>query len=504
MGRTRRHRRWHLGLVGRFALASLVVFVLIALALSFIASRELARQAERSAEFHAEYVADHVMKYALLDVRPDGDLAAPFRGNAYRRLDQLVRTRILEPPVVRVKVYAPSGVIIYSDEPRLVGMRFPGEPDEETLHGETVSEVTDLGEKENVFERSLAKRLYSTYRPIYLRGAATGRPDAVVEMYQDYGSISAEASAFFRSRLESFGIAMVVLYVALLPIVLSASRALRRQNVQLEEQAGRLEELLATEQQSVAELRNLNKMQSDFAAVASHELRTPLTAILGYVKTLRRPEFENDPVARAEFLGAIERQSDRLFRLITNMLTAAQVEHHEATLVTGPVPLARIMEEVVEGFHESANRLVVRIPEDLPQVETDRVLLGEVLANLVDNALKYSAASTEVVVAAEAFGSEMQITVHDSGVGIAPEELGRIFDRFYQSDQTATRRFGGVGLGLHLVQELVRTLGGTVRVESEQGVGTTFTVGLPLRRPAASEAGQPAPPAPPAPVPVGG
>ena len=229
MVRTR--KRWHLGLVGRFALASLVVFVLIAVAVSFIASRELARQAERSAEFHAEYVADHVMKYALLDVRPDGNMSAPFTGKAYRRLNELVRTRILEAPVVRVKVYAPSGVIVYSDEPRLVGMRFPGEPDSETLVGQTVSEVTNLDERENIFERSLATRLYSTYRPIYFHGRETGRPDAVVEMYQDYNSIASEASAFFRSRLASFGIALVILYVALLPIVLSASRALRRQNV---------------------------------------------------------------------------------------------------------------------------------------------------------------------------------------------------------------------------------------------------------------------------------
>ncbi len=499
MFRTRHRRRWHLGLVGRFALASMVVFVLIALAVSFIASRELARQAEHSAEFHAEYVADHVMKYALLDVRPDGTMSTPFTGRAYHRLDALVRTRILEAPVERVKVYAPSGVIIYSDEPRLVGMRFPGEPDEKTLRGETVSEVTDLDERENVFERSLAKRLYSTYRPIHLHGSETGRPDAVVEMYQDFSSISAEAGAFFRSRLFSFGIALVVLYVALLPIVLSASRALRRQNIQLEEQARRLEQLLATEQQSVAELRRLNKMQSDFAAVASHELRTPLTAILGYVKTLRRPEFEGDPVARAEFLGAIERQSDRLFRLITNMLTAAKVEHHEAVLVLGPVPLARIMEEVAEGFHDSAGRLVVRISEDLPQIETDRVLLGEVLANLVDNALKYSAATTQVVVGAGVDGAQMVISVQDSGVGIAPEELERVFDRFYQSDQSATRRFGGVGLGLHLVQELVRTLSGTVQVESEHGVGTTFFVRLPISHPASSTGGRTAP-APPVPV----
>ncbi|HXJ65534.1 MAG TPA: HAMP domain-containing sensor histidine kinase [Actinomycetota bacterium] len=488
MSRTKHHRRFRLGLVGRFALASLVVFVLIALGVSFVASREMVRQAERSAQFHAVYVADHVMRFALEESRPGDDFETPFTGRAYQRLDTLVRTRILEDPVVRVKVYAPDGTIIYSDEPRLVGKRFEGEPDAETLRGETVSDVTDLSEPENLFERSLAKQLFSTYTPLFPGSDPTRKPEAIVETYQDYSSIQSEASQFFRSRLLSFGIALVVLYIALLPIVLGASRALRRQNAQLEEQARRLSHTLETEQESVAELRRLNKMQSDFAAVASHELRTPLTAILGYVKTLRRPEFENDPVARAEFLAAIERQSDRLFRLITNMLTAAQVEHHDGALQIGAVPLSSVVEEVVEGFHESSGRLDVRVAEDLPPLETDRVLLGEVLANLIDNALKYSGATTQVVVAAQAAGGEMQITVHDAGVGISPQERERIFDRFYQSDQSTTRRFGGVGLGLHLVRELTRRLGGSVALESEPGVGTTFLIRLPILLPAAPQA----------------
>jgi signal transduction histidine kinase len=230
-------------------------------------------------------------------------------------------------------------------------------------------------------------------------------------------------------------------------------------------------------------------MQSDFAAVASHELRTPLTAILGYVKTLRRPEFENDTVARAEFLGAIERQADRLSRLITNMLSAAQVEHHESALRIAPFELDSLVEEIAEGFHESAGRLVVDLPGELPPLESDRDLLGEVLANLVDNGLKYSTADTPVVLGAMLNGNEIVITVHDSGVGIDPREQDQVFERFYQSDQSATRRFGGVGLGLHLVRELVQALGGTVSLESQPGVGSTFTVSMPLRHP--SLAGKP-------------
>src|SRR5207244_8083965 len=119
-----------------------------------------------------------------------------------------------------------------------------------------------------------------------------GRPKAVVELYQDYASIEARARAFLRDRVITLGFGLVLLYVVLLPVAVGASRRLRRQNDQLEEQARRLSVLLAREQNTVAELRGLNQMKSDFAAVASHEMRTPLTAILGYVKTLRQPEFE--------------------------------------------------------------------------------------------------------------------------------------------------------------------------------------------------------------------
>jgi signal transduction histidine kinase len=479
----RRRRRLHLGLVARFALASLAIFVLIAIALSFVASREMSRRAERSAEFHAVVEANEVFRFALEDSGVRVPLHGLIAGRNYAQLNALVTSRILQEPVVRLKLWSPEGVILYSDERRLVGRRFAHEPDAEAVGGETVSEVSDLNEPENRYERSLGARLFATYVPLYLHSSPRGRPDAIVELYQEYSSIQAEANAVFRELLLSFGAALLVLYMALLPIVLRASRALRAKNDQLDWQARRLEGLLTVEQRSVAELRSLNKMQSDFAAVASHELRTPLTAILGYVKTLQRPEFEDDEVARTEFLGAIERQSGRLFRLITNLLTAAHVEHHGAALDVAPIRLAELAEEVVEGFHEASGRIAVNVPADLPTLHSDATLVGGILANLIDNGLKYSADESPVEIEASADVTWMRISVRDSGVGVSSDEARRIFDRFYQSDQSATRRFGGVGLGLHLVRELTRTLGGTVEVDSEPGAGSVFIVTLPLRQP---------------------
>jgi len=468
--------------VARFALASLVVFGLIALAVSFEASRELTHRAESSAQFHAAFVTENLLRNAMEDAN-SVSIDTPLTGVRYQRLNRLVRERVLHAPVVRVKVWSPDGVILYSDAHELVARRFDDEPDPEAVDGRVSSEVSNMDDEENVAERSLADRLFSTYVPLDLDGAPGGRPEVVVEVYQDYAAIQHEASSFFRGRLLSFGVALVVLYLALLPIVFRAGRALRRQNVQLESQAHRLEDLLEREQGAVIELRWLNKVQSDFAAVASHELRTPLTAILGYVKTLRRPDFEADAVARAEFLAAIERQADRLSRLIINLLTATQVEHHEDSLEIAPFDINGLADEIVEAFNESKGRLQVKLPDGLPQIESDRVMVSGIVANLVDNALKYSPDSTPVVLRAEVDGGVVRISVRDSGIGVAPDQQDRIFDRFYQADQSATRRFGGVGLGLHLARELAERLGGRVELDSRPGIGSTFTVTLPVRWP---------------------
>ncbi len=428
----RRFLRWRPGLVGSFALASLFAFAVLWGALSFVVSRQVVQSGERDAQFHAEFVTNSILRFQLVPK----DLGGPVRGRAYLRLDRFVRTRILQAPVVRVKVWSTGGTVLYSDEPRLVGRSYDEDPAPEAASGAgPVSEVTDLREPENAFERGLAPKLFATYVPLYLMGhPQRGSPDAVVELYQDYSSIESRASNLFRTRLITLGAGLLVLYVALMPIALSTSRRVRRQNDLLEDQAGRLEELLEREQDNVAELRRLNQMQSDFVAVASHELRTPLTAILGYVKTLQRPEFEQDPTARREFLSAMERQGDRLFRLVANLLSAAQV----------------------------------------------------------DNALKYSPPDAPIELGAEAAGGTLRVWVRDHGIGIDAVDLDRIFDRFYQTDQSSTRRYGGVGLGLHLVKQLAQTMGGSVEVDSAPGVGSTFTVILPVRAPQAGVGGEPA------------
>jgi signal transduction histidine kinase len=258
---------------------------------------------------------------------------------------------------------------------------------------------------------------------------------------------------------------------------------LSEQNDVLEEQTRRLEELLEKEHHTVDELRELNRMKGEFVAVVSHELRTPVTALLGYAKTLRQPEFAEDPKMREEFLERMERQSDRLLLLVENLLTAANLESDQVRVRVGRVLFEDLVREVVESLGSQANRVHVDIPTELPVLTTDRQLLSRVLQNLVDNAIKYSDTDSPCELAASMEGDHVLFSVRDYGIGIESEEQNRIFERFYQVDSSSTRTYRGTGLGLSLVREVLEKLGGTIEVESAPGEGSRFTVRLPVQHP---------------------
>jgi signal transduction histidine kinase len=221
-------------------------------------------------------------------------------------------------------------------------------------------------------------------------------------------------------------------------------------------------------------------MKGEFVAVVSHELRTPVTALIGYAKTLKRPEFADDPELRAEFLQRMERQSERLLSLIENLLTASRIESDQLPVSVGRVLFEDLCRDVVEGLAIEASRVSLAVPTDLPVLFTDRQLLSRVVSNLVDNALKYSPNGTPCELGARAAGSSIVFWVEDRGIGIPESEIPKIFEHFYQVDASSTRTFRGAGLGLSLVQDLLRKLGGTIEVQSREGEGSRFTVTIPV------------------------
>jgi signal transduction histidine kinase len=324
-----------------------------------------------------------------------------------------------------------------------------------------------------------------------LRKMHGSAPYEVLFSYLGLGLFGAVIARFY--SLE--GLRSVTVFLA--PLVFARqmyfrSRALAdrlaEQNTLLAEQAQRLETLLETEHETVAELREFSRMKGEFVAVVSHELRTPVTALIGYAKTLRQPEFSDDGKLRDEFLDRMVRQGDRLLRLVENLLTAANLENQQLKVSLGRVLFEDLCRETAEGLAGEEGRIITSVPPELPVLMTDRQLLGRVLSNLLDNALKYSPEGTSCELAAVRDGDHIRFWVRDHGIGIDSSKVERIFDRFYQVDSSHTRSFRGAGLGLSLVRDLLEHLGGVIEVTSAPGEGSTFSVRLPIRHPSAGPA----------------
>lgn len=236
----------------------------------------------------------------------------------------------------------------------------------------------------------------------------------------------------------------------------------------------------------VTELRRLETVRRDFVANVSHELRTPLTAIKGYAETLLGPAGEERETA-SRFLQVIDRHSERLGRLIDDLLTLSDLEFGRTPLRRRPLPLEPAVDDVVQILGERAAQrgvtLVAEVPPETPLVHADGDQLRQVLINLVDNAIKYTSAGGEVRIGARATAGagppSVEVAVADTGIGIPSRDLPRLTERFFRVDKARSRELGGTGLGLAIVKHIVQAHGGRLAIESALGHGTTVRVILP-------------------------
>jgi signal transduction histidine kinase len=231
--------------------------------------------------------------------------------------------------------------------------------------------------------------------------------------------------------------------------------------------------------------RELNRLKDDFVAVVSHELRTPLTSIQGYVKTLLQlsPDLPDDQ--RRAFLEAADRQSDRLRRLIEQLLVVGRLDSHVEPLSLSWVDVDELVAHVVEelGPRAQGHAFDVRVAADLPRLRTDEGKLHQILSNLVENALKYAPPDTRLTIKADPAPEGVRVGVIDEGPGIPSDAHERIFERFYQVDQSATRRVGGTGLGLYICRRMAEALGARLWLARSDGAGSEFALSVPARAP---------------------
>jgi len=236
--------------------------------------------------------------------------------------------------------------------------------------------------------------------------------------------------------------------------------------------------------QLLAQAESASRLKSDFLATMSHELRTPLNIVTGYTELLLEEVFGSVPAEQADALRRVRKAAYEELELITTVMDVSRLEAGRTLVKKSEVNvvelLAELQQETAENVREKPGLSVEwQVAPGLPPLWTDRMKLKVVLKNLLGNAVKFTDEG-RVRVDASARDGGIEIRVTDAGSGIEPEILPVIFDMFWQGDSSLTRHYGGVGLGLYIVKQLLELLGGTVTVESDVGKGSTFRVWVPL------------------------
>jgi signal transduction histidine kinase len=227
------------------------------------------------------------------------------------------------------------------------------------------------------------------------------------------------------------------------------------------------------------ELANLEKSRRDLVANVSHELKTPITAIRAHLENLLDGVEQPDPATIEVMLAQVE----RLGRLVDQLLDLSRLESGEIPLRIEQLPLHPLVDDLISEIDVALSGRGVRVdndvPTDLPALSVDRERVHQVLFNLVDNAVRFTPEGGRVTVSARRRNGSVEVAVSDTGAGIPPEHLPRLFERFYRADPARARGDGGTGIGLAIARSVVEAHGGQIRAESEPGRGSTFTFDLP-------------------------
>jgi signal transduction histidine kinase len=234
----------------------------------------------------------------------------------------------------------------------------------------------------------------------------------------------------------------------------------------------------------VTQAREVARLKDEFVGLISHELRTPLSSILGYLELMRDDEDNPLSAEHLQYLGVAERNAHRLLRLVGDLLFTAQVESGKFPLDSRQVPLESIVTAAIESARPVADaagiQLVQKLPDGPAVVHGDPVRLGQAVDNLISNAIKFTPRGGNVTLALEITDGSALITVRDTGMGIAASELDKLFSRFFRATTATRNAVPGVGLGLTITKAIVTAHHGEMGVESEEGVGTCFSMSLPL------------------------
>ncbi len=233
----------------------------------------------------------------------------------------------------------------------------------------------------------------------------------------------------------------------------------------------------------VTRLRRLENMRKDFAANVSHEIKTPLTAIKGFVETLKTGAL-NRPEEAAKFLGIIEKHTNRLNAIIDDLMKLSLIEQKtdkKEILLENRflLPILQSARQLCQSMADEKAIQIMLLCEETLSINLNAALIEQAFVNLLDNAIKYSGPGGSIEIKAKKTDAGVAVSFQDHGIGIAPEHLPRLFERFYRADPSRSRKLGGTGLGLAIVKHIVNAHGGKATVESAPGKGSEFVVHIP-------------------------
>jgi signal transduction histidine kinase len=312
-------------------------------------------------------------------------------------------------------------------------------------------------------------------RVVFLAGALLTAPTVLLIQHWNGEDVDAVAIAIAAA-------ALALLVLGRLARLVSGLDRLRRDEIDARAEAEFAQRLLAEQNER---LREADRLKDEFVALISHDLRTPLTSIMGYLELTMDDRTIGEDTR--SYLEIVQRNSDRLLRLVNDLLFVARVEAGELDLRRIDIGLAAIVRQSVEEATPRARDEGVDLRahvQDVPDVRADRGRMFQLLDNLISNAIKFTPAGGHVDVRLAAHDARVRLEVADTGIGISAAEQARLFERFFRASSATERHIPGTGLGLYIASAIVDAHGGEIDVQSEPGAGTTFVVELPVASPA--------------------
>ena len=403
------------------------------------------------------------------------DFSQPFSPSSQRRFGDFLE-EIKSPSTARLTLWNRDHVIVFSDLKSVVGSRSPDHQDLKRLFLEEKAFFNRKAKDTNLPLQSDVGEFLDIYIPIRVSGALV----AAVEIH----SVVSALLSPIQKQVRTTTYILAVSVILIVGVVYYLAKNLKDERDREAALAAHNAQLYQQSRKQSVELERANRAKSEFLGIMSHELRTPLNVVMGYAGMMRDRMFGEINAEQDKALGKVISRAGEQLGMINGILIATQMESGQVPVAKTEVPLNIFLDDLrsvyLTPLFDKGLKLNWEYPPDLPVIRTDGEKLRQILQNLIDNAIKFTENGC-VTISLQYFpeAKMVEFKVADTGMGIAQEAQPLIFEMFRQLDSSDTRSYGGVGLGLYIVKNLTKAIGGQLELESEAGKGSTFTVRLP-------------------------